>query len=126
MIIYGALGKGAGAKSIPPSEAGYVTQRFPVDQGQFQVQYVGRKMVLPSLVGDAVGGSDQGASSAYFIQNGRIVSSLEGTPIAITVYKLGDKFIGARSNEFGYANYEVIPTQTEVSPLSATSGSKTR
>jgi hypothetical protein len=25
----------------------------------------------------------------------------------VTVYKLGDKYYGARSNEFGYANYEV-------------------
>ncbi len=32
----------------------------------------------------------------------------------------------ARSNEFGYANYEIIPTQTEVSPLAATAGGKPR
>ena len=25
----------------------------------------------------------------------------------MTVYKLGDKYLAARSNEFGYANYEV-------------------
>jgi len=28
-------------------------------------------------------------------------------PFAVTVYKVGDKYIAARSNEFGYANYEV-------------------
>ena len=63
---------------------------------------------------------------SYFIQNGKIVNALAGTPIEITVYKVGDKYVAARSNEFGYANYEIIPTQTEVSPLSATSGSKPR
>ena len=126
MIIYGAPGKGAGAKPIPPSEAGYNTQRFPVDQGQFQLKYVGRKMVLPSLVGDASEASEIGATRSYFIQNGKIVNALVGTPIEITVYKVGDKYVAARSNEFGYANYEIIPTQTEVSPLSATSGSKPR
>ena len=47
------------------------------------------------------------------------MTSLVGTPIEITVYKLGGKFYGVRSNEFGYANYEVIPKQPEVSPLAA-------
>ena len=32
-------------------------------------------------------------------------------------YKLGDKYYGARSNEFGYANYEIIPEVKEVNPL---------
>ena len=126
MIIYGAPGKGAGAKPIPPSEAGYNTQRFPTDQGQFQLKYIDRKMQLPSLVGDAPLASQVGETRSYFIQNGKIVNSLAGTPIEITVYKVGDKYVAARSNEFGYANYEIIPTQTEVSPLAATSGSKPR
>ena len=30
-------------------------------------------------------------------------------PYAVTFYKLGDTYYGARSNEFGYANYEIIP-----------------
>ena len=126
MIIYGAPGKGAGAKPIPPSEAGYNTQRFPADQGQFQLKYIDRKMQLPSLVGDAPLASQVGETRSYFIQNGKIVNSLAGTPIEITVYKVGDKYVAARSNEFGYANYEIIPTQTEVSPLAATAGSKPR
>ena len=126
MIIYGALGKGAGAKPIAPSDVGYNTQRFPTDQGQFQLRYIGPKMQLPSLVGDASEGSQIGETRSYFIQNGKIVTALAGTPIEITVYKMGDKYVAARSNEFGYANYEIIPTQTEVSPLAATAGSKPR
>ncbi len=31
------------------------------------------------------------------------------TPYSVTVYKLGDTYYGARSNEFGYANYQIIP-----------------
>ena len=126
MIIYGAPGKGAGAKPISPSDAGYNTQRFPTDQGQFQLRYVDRKMELPSLAGDASAGEPVGDTRSYFIQNGKIVTALAGTPIEITVYKVGDKYVAARSNEFGYANYEIIPTQTEVSPLAATAGSKKR
>ena len=40
-----------------------------------------------------------------------------GTPFEITVYKLGDKYYGARSNEFGYVNYELIPALQELTPL---------
>ena len=39
---------------------------------------------------------------------------------AVTVYKLGDTYYGARSNEFGYANYEIIPyPQFVQNPVSA-------
>jgi hypothetical protein len=40
-----------------------------------------------------------------------------GTPVEITVYKLGDKYYGARSNEFGYANYEITLPIKEMNPL---------
>ena len=41
-------------------------------------------------------------------------------PFAVTIYKLGDTYYGARSNEFGYANYEIIPTpQIVMNPLTA-------
>ena len=42
---------------------------------------------------------------------------LAGTPIEVTAYKLGDKYYGARSNEFGYANYAIIPEVEELNPL---------
>lgn len=74
-------------------------------------------MMLPSLTGDAADNSYLGSSQTYNINNGKIVTALVGTPIEIAVYKVGDKYLGARSNEFGYANYELIPAQKEVSPL---------
>ena len=117
MIIYGALGKGAQAKSLKPSEPGYVTQQFPADQGEMQIRYVGKKMPLQSLTGDPVDASYLGKSQTYNIKDGKIFASLVGTPLEIAVYKLGDKYLGARSNEFGYANYEIIPAQLEVSPI---------
>jgi hypothetical protein len=40
-----------------------------------------------------------------------------GTPFEVTVYKLGDKYYGARGNEFGYANYEIVPPIKELNPL---------
>jgi len=58
-----------------------------------------------------------GTTSPYYINNGKIVTGLAGTPIEVTAYKLGDKYYGARSNEFGYANYEIIPEVKELNPL---------
>jgi hypothetical protein len=119
MIIYGALGKGPDATPLTPSEPGYVTQRFPANQGQFQVRYVGRDVAMQSLTGDTVDASYLGTSRTYNIDRGKVVTELVGTPIEITVYKMGDKYVAARSNEFGYANYEVIPAVAELRPLGA-------
>src|SRR5947199_10362308 len=118
MVVYGALGKGgAAAKPLTPVEPGYVTRRFPASQGQFQVRYVGKGVAMQSLTGDTVDASYLGTSRTYNIQNGKLVIDLVGTPIEISVYKVGDKYLGARSNEFGYANYEMIPAVAELSPL---------
>ena len=52
-----------------------------------------------------------GSPAQYEISGGRIVTTLQMTPFEVTVYKLGDKYVAARSNEFGYANYEVEEVQ---------------
>jgi hypothetical protein len=72
---------------------------------------------MQSLTGDTVDASYLGTSRTYNINKGKIVTELEGTPREITVYKMGNKYFGARSNEFGYANYEIIPAVAELSPL---------
>ena len=62
----------------------------------------------------------QGTTTPYKIENGKVVTTISQDPFAVTIYKLGDTYYGARSNEFGYANYEMIPTpQFVVNPLSA-------
>jgi hypothetical protein len=116
-VVYSASGKSASGKPATPSEPGYVTERFAANQGQFWLRYVGRKMTLPSLAGNAAEASYLSNSGPYFINNGKIVSALVGTPLEITVYKVGDKYLGARSNEFGYANYEIIPEVRVLNPL---------
>jgi hypothetical protein len=116
-IVYSASGKSPSGKPATPVEPGYVTQRFAANQGEIQLKYVGSKTVLPSLTGDAADATYLGASRPYYLNNGKIVTALVGTPIEITVYKVGNKYLGARSNEFGYANYEIIPAVAELSPL---------
>ena len=115
-VVYGD--SGPGAKVATPSEPGYVTQQFAPNQGQVWLRFLGRNTRLPSLVGNPVENSQLGVTSPYFINNGRIVSPLSGSPLEITVYKSGDKYIAARSNEFGYANYEIIPAVAQLNPLS--------
>jgi hypothetical protein len=119
MIIYGALGKGADAKPLTPSEPGYVTQRFAANQGQAQIRYAARNAARQSLVGNAAEASYLGESRTYNIAGGKIVTDFVGTPLEVRVYKLGDKYLGARSNEFGYANYELISAEQQLSPLGA-------
>ena len=65
------------------------------------------KLLPPTEVGDVLHSGELGSPAEYAIQDGQIITTLEGTPFAVTVYKTGDKYVAARSNEFGYANYEI-------------------
>jgi hypothetical protein len=76
--------------------------------GQSVIYHVGRYAVLPSEVGNVYQAGYQGISSAYTIQNGKIVTTVADSPFEVTVYKVGDKHLAARSNEFGFANYELM------------------
>jgi hypothetical protein len=116
-ILYSTSGKNPSGKPVTPVEPGYVTQKFAENQGQLQLRYVGRNFQEPSLVGDVATASYLATSSPYYINNGKIVTTLVGTPIEVTVYRVGNKYMGARSNEFGYVNYEIIPAPTLLSPL---------
>jgi hypothetical protein len=84
------------------------------DNGLYQVRNVDPRVLQPSDIGDVVRGGYEGASSPYQIKDGKIVTTVGNAPFEITVYKLGDKYLGARSNEFGFANYEIIPAQTQL------------
>jgi len=43
----------------------------------------------------------------YKIEGGRLSTFIDGTRFEVTVYKLGDKLLAARDDEYGFANYEV-------------------
>jgi hypothetical protein len=89
-------------------------------EGQSNTWHVGRYSTLPSSVGNPVRDGYQGTTTPYKIENGKVVTTISQDPFAVTIYKLGDTYYGARSNEFGYANYEMIPTpQIVANPLTA-------
>src|SRR4029077_6812012 len=104
-------------QTLTPIDPGYLTSKLAHNQGQSQIRFSGRGSLEASAVGDPAGASKHGTPSPYYINNGKIVTVIAGTPIEVTAYKLGDKYYGARSNEFGYANYEIIPAVPELSPL---------
>lgn len=79
------------------------------ENGQSNVWHVGRDAMQPSGVGNVAQHSYDGTTSPYTIENGKVVMTLSQEPYAVTVYKMGDTYYGARSNEFGYVNYEILP-----------------
>lgn len=81
-------------------------QRFEILHGAD-----GRRLItavngnLPSL--DVMGELAHGRQMQYEIRDGRYLVDVAGTPFEVIVYKIGNKHVAARSNEFGYANYEI-------------------
>ncbi len=76
--------------------------------GNAAVLHVGRDATLPGASGDLARASYEVLASPYTISGGKIVTQLGNTPIGMAVYKSGDTYYGARTNEFGYANYEIL------------------
>jgi hypothetical protein len=84
-------------------------QRFEITYaagGRRMISSINGKMPDPEQMGDVMHPNSQGTAE-YEIRDGHIITMIEGTPFEVTVYRLGDKLVAARSNEFGYANYEV-------------------
>jgi len=89
-------------------------------EGQTNVWHVGTSADTPSYVGNPVRSGYEGATVPYKIEGGKVVTTVSQAPYSIAMYKLGDTYYAARSNEFGYANYEIIPSpQFVLNPLTA-------
>jgi len=43
----------------------------------------------------------------YEIRDGHVITYIGGAPFEINVYRLGDRYVASRGDEYGYANYEV-------------------
>ena len=62
-----------------------------------------------AVIGNVERDGYQGTTSPYKIEDGKLITFVSQDPYALTFYKLGDTTYAARSNEFGYANYEIVP-----------------
>ncbi len=79
---------------------------------------VGENADMPSGFGNVVRDGSQGRTSSYKIEGDKLITLVSQDPYAWTFHKLGDTYYAARSNEFGYANYEIIAApQAAVNPL---------
>jgi hypothetical protein len=85
------------------------SQNFTTE-GQTLIFHVGRNATLPSGTGNLIRDGYQGTTSNYKIDGGKLITWVSQESNSVAVYKLGDKYYGARSNEFGFANYQIIPT----------------
>ena len=93
------------------------SQNFTAE-GQTTVFHVGKYANVPSGYGNVMRDGYEGATIPYKIEGGKLITFISQDPYSVTVYKLGDTYYGARSNEFGYANYEIIPSpQIAINPL---------
>jgi len=62
----------------------------------------------------------QGTTTPYKIDGGKVITFVSQDPYSLTFYKLGTNYYAARNNEFGYANYQIIPApQIALNPLTA-------
>lgn len=81
-------------------------QRFELvfgTNGQRLVTSIDGKTPSPEVMGDLM--FDQ--STAYEIADNRLITTLNRTPFETTVYRSGDRYLASKSDEFGFANYEV-------------------
>ena len=94
------------------------SQNFTVE-GRTTLFHVGEYADMPSAYGNVVREGYHGTTTTYRIEGGRLVIAVDQDPYSFAFFKLGNTYYAARSNEFGYANYEIIPPpQIANDPLS--------
>ena len=87
-------------------------------EGHMTVFHMDANSTVPSGYGKVETDGYEGITSPYKIDGGKVITLISQDPYAMTFYKVGNTTYGARSNEFGFANYEVIPTpQIVINPL---------
>ena len=91
-------------------------------EGNAIIFRTGFNTAVPSGFGKVALNGYEGITSRYAIADGKLTTFVSQDPYSMTVYKLGNTYYGARSNEFGFANYEIIPApQIAINPLNAIS-----
>ncbi|HXY05628.1 MAG TPA: DUF3604 domain-containing protein [Burkholderiaceae bacterium] len=79
-------------------------------EGYTTLFHVGKTTSVPSAFGNVVRDGYLGTAIPYKIEGGKFIAALSQEPYSLTFFKLGDAYYAARNNEFGYANYEIIPS----------------
>lgn len=84
-------------------------------EGKLLYMSVDTRLPQPSEFGDLGREAYLGDPSSYEIKDGKAVTHFGNREYAYTFYKLAEadksktpSYVAARSNEFGYANYEIV------------------
>jgi hypothetical protein len=121
MTVTELKGKGAAALSDADLKAAIIGKtlgiRNTVTGQKFEMLYgmdglrrisgVDGKAPTPGEFFNVMHAGQLGVPAKYELKDGHLITTFGGTPFDVTIYKMGDKYMAARSNEFGYANYEV-------------------
>jgi hypothetical protein len=75
--------------------------------GQRSIVSVDGKAALGGEYLNLLHGGQFGVPAKYEIKDGRLLTTLAGSQFDATVFQVNDKYVAARSNEFGFVNYEV-------------------
>ena len=73
----------------------------------------------PQHFGFAGTDSYLGLPTSYEIKDGKVIENFGNAPLEWTAYKSGDKTLLARSDEFGFANYEITAVPGAINDLDA-------
>jgi Protein of unknown function (DUF3604) len=76
--------------------------------GNTALLYAGQHGDFPGATGNVGRNAYTVEATPYSIKDGKVVTMVGNVPFETAFYKLGEKYYGARSNEFGYANYEIL------------------
>ncbi len=82
-------------------------QQFEILYGANGVRFITAVDGQPTTDLSEMGELMHGGEVKYEIHDGQLITEIAGAPFEVTVYKVSDKYIAARDNEFGYANYEL-------------------
>jgi hypothetical protein len=52
-----------------------------------------------------------GGAPNYHIKGSSLITQIAGTPLKVTVCRLGDKYLAAHREEYGFVNYDVTPVK---------------
>lgn len=74
---------------------------------------------LPQHFGNVAQDAYLGVPTHYEVTGGKIVENFGNEQLSWSAYQIGDRTLLARSNEFGYANYEVVPVPETLVDLNA-------
>jgi len=102
---------------------GVLKANFQADGQRLITHVTNGRYPEPAEVGAAARNAYLGMGTVYEIKDGKIVTNFANAAYEVAVLKMGDKYFAARSNEFGFANYELIPQPVRLQELGLKEGS---